>query len=253
MKTIPEIMDFIFAPSPSNPGKEPKLKTENSAARYELDEILEEFRVLSAQINTHMSSQQNILAFTITLLGAISAAIAAAIPAIFNQQNINIEEYIRTNEAFLLMLSLLFSSFGFMYLHEDVLLAKIEMYINQNLRIRLVKVFEEIERDCSDLFTWYTFSGNLSYRSPMIIPHAFMSFARLAISIVPALSFYGFYIYERQTGTIVQPWENLLFIFTTAFNLMFIVTMFSTTYLFIMSTRKRNLVTAQAGGERPRI
>ena len=187
---------------------------QSSFYRFELDILLEEYRALRAEIINRLSSEQQILNFSITLIIGTVAAIQI-IPKIIELENWEVSFRFA-----LLFISLLFSALGLLSIEIDNGMAFIGNYIQQVLRPRIEYIIAKTQNEPSDthplLMQWDSFRAKYQFHTLRAIPVIFMSLARYALTILPSfIVLYIYYSWRAASKTIIEKNEVTLFIFTT--------------------------------------
>ena len=186
----------------------------SSPFRFELDILLEEYRALRAETINRLSSEQQILNFSITLIIGTVAAIQI-IPKISELENWEVSFRFS-----LLFISLLFSAFGLLSIEIDNGMAFIGNYIQQVLRPRIENIIAKSQNESSDihplLLEWDSFRGKFQFHTLRAIPLIFMSLARYALTILPSsIVLYIYYSWRAASKTLIETNEIILCIFTT--------------------------------------
>lgn len=177
---------------------------DSSPLRFEMEIILQEFRDLRAEILAKTANEQQTLNYSIALIVATATVIQLEpqIKAITGS-----DAGVRV---LILVISLLFSALGLMYLEQDMYMATTGKYINQVLRPKLKEIIYKATGVEKDVLEWEEFRAESAFRYPKVIAFTFMTSARYALPIFPALISISYYFAHRPNN-VISIGENLLF------------------------------------------
>lgn len=183
---------------------------EKSPLRFEMEALLEEYRTLRSEIIIRLTSQQQIINFTITLIAAI-IAVGQLLPDLENR--LGSTQSLRFAYLFI---SLLFSAFSLMYLEHDAMIASLAIYIMIRLRPRMQEILSQIPEVQPIIWQWDDFRGDIQIRSIKAVPFfSLMSVSRYAIMVVPSIIMLVLYWLDRANYGYTSIWENMLFVFVS--------------------------------------
>jgi hypothetical protein len=166
--------------------------------------VLQEFRELRAEILAKTANEQQILNYSIALVVATATLIQL-------EPQITVITGSETGiRVLILIISLLFSALGLMYIEQDMYMATAGKYINQVLSPKLKEIVYKVTSVEKDILEWEKFRIESSFRFPKVIAFAFMSSARYALPIFPALISMVYY-FVRRSNNVISIGENLLF------------------------------------------
>lgn len=167
------------------------------------DVILEEYKSLREENVSHIQNKQQITYFSIALLAGLFAVL-------------QVYSDIQNNEYFysgLLVLSVLFSSLGLIFIQEDMLGATIGKYINKVLRVNIKKLSKS-EKIGVDILGWDEYKNNTLFRSVKVVPFLLTTIARFMFSLMPSILLLVMYWTSKtKMGHVPEVWEEYLYYF----------------------------------------
>lgn len=167
------------------------------------DVILEEYKSLREENVSHIQNKQQIIYFSIALLAGLFAVLQV-------YSDIQNSEYFYSG---LLVLSVLFSSLGLIYIQEDMLGATIGKYINKVLRVNLKKLSKS-ESLGVDVLGWDEYKNNTLFRSTKVVLYLFTTVARFMFSLLPSILMLVIYwTAKNKMGHVSEVWEEYLYYF----------------------------------------
>lgn len=213
-------------PPPNNFGDKNHISLENSPLHFEIKALIEEFKCTRAEVNLHLSNEQQITNITATLIAGTIAA-TQLLPSL------NVLTTPTSLWSFLLVASLLLTSLAFMYLGEDVFISQLATYVQQVLRPKMEAILFKASGEKINMWEWDEFYNKNVFYSARVIPATFISIAKFALPTLPSLIILIAYLNQRGQRKSIPSGENILFFLSVIYTVMLAVTMIFTLASFL--------------------
>jgi len=187
--------------------------------KYEFDVALEEFKELRSEILARLSSEKQILNFSVGLIAATIAVVK------FQGQLDTLQIPFANSKILTLVLSILFAAIGLMYIEEDIYMSMLGKYINTKLRPQLEKIIVQITGEQTAVLMWEEFKASIAFRSFRVVPFFLLTVARYALTVLPSIFCYFLYFYLQPKTLSIPTYEIILR--TISFILIFCVVFMS--------------------------
>lgn len=189
-------------------------------SNLELSVILEEYKSIRGEIDSHETNQHQVINFAISFLAA----------------GILLIEYLLINNylfdilrSSLLIGALVFLFFSLIYLWHDTSIIYLAAYINHILRPRLEEIISKQNKSKISVLLWDDFQNEKRFgRFPRNITESFLSLGRYGVTIIPSFGLLLFYVVTMIPFTYVPVWQKTIFWITSV---IFVLTVISSGYV----------------------
>ncbi len=185
--------------------RQPNLQDfEKSPLRFHYDAVLEEYKVLWAEINGRLANMQQITNFALILIGAI-----LALSQVYSKTD-TFSAFFKELLPFFPGLALLFSGLALMQVDHASMIAYIGDYIDKELRPTIKHVITLTNNYEPKLWQWNQFKSSKRYSIAGRLIHSLSSSANFFVTGGMSILLLAIYFYSSGPATITTDFEIVL-------------------------------------------
>jgi|GEM_PF-6690453 len=179
---------------------------ESSPLRFEYDAILEEYRVLWAEIQTRNTDQHQIVNYAIALLAGFLAVSQLFTGSTLASSSPHLLRLVYP------LLAMVFSAFAMLFHHHSTMMADIGVYTNTELRPRLERILTATNNH-PQIWQWNEWRGRNQFRRfPNNLFEFVLSASGYVITFLPGIAFIILFCVSRDPTEPFATWELVLLI-----------------------------------------
>lgn len=190
--------------------------------KFEFDSLLEEYKSIRQELQTHLSSQDQLINYAIAFIALLVSA----------------GQYVTGTYTFLtaavyLGASIVFSLLCLMFARYDANIAICSGYITYVLKPRIEKLIFQVQKKKKLVLMWE--DENIKFRLSRrhVVAQYINTIGRQGILIIPSTGILLFYIVSRDFRVPVPIWENILFGLSVVANVSVLYSVYSAVGLYV--------------------